>query len=220
MPQGKTLFVSDFDDTLARTDARVFVIRNGKRVAMSPEEYAVYQERPGDEFDFSEFNQLRNPRPITRFTKLLQKAVLEKKADKVVVLTARGHTRPVAQFLRMIGITKGVSIAALGSSDPQKKAEYIDKNIRQDGYDRVAFIDDSPKNVEAVKALRKKHPKVKMLVHQAKPHVQKKQPSVKTPAQQAKAQGLEYMGFGRYGKDGKVTHKVADGRLNKLPQKR
>jgi hypothetical protein len=217
MPKGKTLFVSDFDDTLAQTDARVFVIRNGKRIPMSPEQYAVYQERPGDKFDFSEFNELKNPRPIIRFSKLLRAAVLDKKADKVVVLTARGHTRPVAQFLKMIGIKTGVSIAALGSSDPQKKADYIDKHIQRDGYDRVAFVDDSPKNIEAVRALQKKHPKVKILAHQATTGEHK--PKKDTPSQQAKSQGLEYFGFGRYGKDGKVTHTVKDGKLQKVIKK-
>lgn len=32
-------------------------------------------------------------------------------------------------------------------------------------------------------------------------------------AKQAKAQGLEYLSFGRYGKDGKVTHTVQNGKL-------
>lgn len=219
MAKGKTLFVSDFDDTLARTDATVYLMRNGERIAMTPEKYAVYQEQPGDQFDFSEFNELKNPRPIHRFTKLLKQAVLGGKADKVVVLTARRHTRPVAQFLRMIGVHKGVTIAALGSSDPQKKAEYIDKNIQRDGYTRVAFIDDSPKNVEAVAALKKKHPHVKLLTHQVKHADTHPSQPTQTTAQLAKSQGLKYMGFGRYGKDGKITHVVKNGKLEQLPKK-
>lgn len=165
---GKTLFVSDFDDTIARTDAKVIVIRDGKRFILTPEEYAVYEEQPNDTFDFSEFDKLINPRPITRFVNLLKKAIEGKRAEKVVVLTARGHTGPVAEFLKMNGITAGVTIAALGSADPEKKANYIRKHIQQQGFTRVAFIDDSPKNVEAVKRLRAEFPEVKMLVHQAK----------------------------------------------------
>jgi hypothetical protein len=166
MAKGKTLFVTDFDDTLARTDAKVIVVRNGNRIEMDPAEYATYEEQPGDQFDFSEFEQLKNPRPIQRFVKLLKAAV--ESADKVVVLTARGHTRPVAQFLKMIGIRSGsVAIAALGDSNPEKKARYIEKQI-QDGYTRVAFVDDSPKNIEAVNKLKAKYPDVKMLVHQVK----------------------------------------------------
>lgn len=226
--KGKTLFVSDFDDTLAKTDAEVIVISgDGKTTKMTPEEYAVYEPKADDKFDFSEFEQLKNPRPIQRFVKLLKQAGPGGKADKVVVLTARGHTRPVAQFLKMMGITSGVSIAALGDSNPEKKARYIEKQIH-DGYTRVAFVDDSPKNVQAVNMLKGKYPNVKLLVHQAKtqneepptvkpdemPTSQDKEPAQDSQvSQQAKAMGLTYLGFGRYGKDNKVTHTVQNGRL-------
>lgn len=172
----KTLFVSDFDDTLAQTDANVYVTNKGTRTKLSPAEFAVYTAQHGDEFDFSEFDKLINPRPIERFVRLL-KLAQSGKADKVVVLTARGHTLPVVQFLRTQGITSGVSIAALGDANPQKKADYIQKNIDKDGYTRVAFIDDSPKNVDAVKKLRDKNPNVRILVHRAKEHPTPNQPT-------------------------------------------
>lgn len=164
----KTLYVTDFDDTLAKTDANVHVTKaSGKKVTMSPEEYAVYDAEEGDTFDFSEFEQLKNPREITRFTELLKRVVDEKKADKVVVLTARGHTKPIAKFLQGMGITTGITIAALGDANPQRKANYIEKHIR-DGYGRIAFVDDSPKNVAAVNSLKDKYPQIKLLTHQVK----------------------------------------------------
>lgn len=217
---GKTLFVSDFDDTLARTDAKVIVVRNGERVEMDPAEFAVYEPEPQDKFDFSQFDQLINPRPIQRFVKLLKNAI--GRADKIAILTARNHTKPVAQFLKMHGITDGVSIAAIGSADPEKKASYIRKHIQQ-GFDRVAFIDDSPKNVEAVKQLRSEFPGAKILAHQAKeepehPTVDKSKDKEESEiAKQVKSLGLDYMGFGRYGKDKKVTHTIQNGKL--VPKK-
>jgi hypothetical protein len=222
---GKTLFVSDFDDTLAQTDSKIFLTRGGKRIEMDPAAFAVYDEQPGDKFDFSEFDKLINPKPIQRFVKLLKQAI--GRADKIAVLTARGHTRPVAQFLKMHGITSGVSIAALGDANPEKKAAYIRKHMN-DGYDKVAFIDDSPKNVQAVKALRTEFPDAKILVHQAKEHPEPEVPSPtpSTPtasksaaaedseiAKQAQQLGLDYLGFGRYGKNKKVTHTSQNGRL-------
>ncbi len=87
----------------------------------------------------------------------LLKSIKEKKADKVVVLTARGHTKPIAQFLKSQGITSGITIAALGDSDPMEKARYIEKHIKN-GYTRIAFVDDAPKNVKAVKTLMDKYP--------------------------------------------------------------
>jgi hypothetical protein len=169
---GKRILVTDFDDTLAQTDANVIVKKaSGKTVIMDPAEYAVYDPQEGDNFDFSQFDQLINPRPIQRFVKFLKHA-LDGKADRVVVLTARGHTRPVAQFLKMHGITRNVAIAALGDSNPEKKAQYIEKQI-QNGYDRVLFIDDSPKNVAAVSKLKTKYPDVRLLVHKAEEHPEK-----------------------------------------------
>lgn len=164
----KTLFVTDFDDTLAKTDANVYVTKSsGKTLTLSPEEYAVYEPKPDDKFDYSEFEQLKNPRELTRFTGLLKKVIDDKKADKVTVLTARGHTKPIALFLRAMGITSGVSIAALGDATPERKANYIEKHIK-DGYGRVLFIDDSPKNIKAVEKLRDRYPEVKLATHQVK----------------------------------------------------
>jgi hypothetical protein len=166
MVRGKTLYATDFDDTLVHTDARVTVInKDGKRRTISPAEYAAYEKQDGDTFDFSEFEQLKNPRPIKKYVGLLQRVLAEKKADKVVVLTARGHTRPIAQFLKNNGITSGVTIAALGSSDPMDKARYIEKHIK-DGFTRVAFVDDAPKNVKAVQTLIDKYPKTKLIIRQ------------------------------------------------------
>lgn len=234
MANGKILFVSDFDDTLARTDAKVILIRNGERTEMDPAEFAVYEPEKGDQFDFSQFDQLINPRPIQRFIKLLKQAI--GRADKISILTARNHTLPVAQFLKMNGITSGVSIAAIGSSDPEKKASYIRKHI-QAGFDKVAFIDDSPKNIEAVKRLRQEFPDAKILAHQAKEEDDhpknkptqtdepkqtqktKSEPETSLIAQQVKSMGLTDMKFGRYGKDGVVTHIVQNGRLIPKPKK-
>ena len=164
---GKTAYITDFDDTLVHTDARVIVVdKDGKRRELSPADYAAYEKQPGDEFDYSEFEQLKNPRPITKYVNLLKKVIDQKKADKVVVLTARGHTKPIAKFLQSQGITSGITIAALGDSDPMEKARYIEKHIK-DGYTRIAFVDDAPKNVKAVKSLMDKHPNTKLVVQQA-----------------------------------------------------
>jgi len=165
----KTLYVTDFDDTLAQTDALVYLVRGGKKIALTPAEYATFEEEPGDTFDFSEFEQLKNPKPIERFVRLVKKAAADKRVDKVAVLTARSHTKPISKFLKSIGIPGGVSIAALGDANPQRKANYIEKHIKA-GYSRIAFVDDSIKNVDAVKQLGKKYPQAKILTHQAKEH--------------------------------------------------
>ncbi len=185
---GKTAYITDFDDTLVHTDARVIVIdKDGKRRTISPAEYAAYEKQDGDTFDFSEFEQLKNPRPIKKYTDLLKKVIDQKKADKIVVLTARGHTKPIAKFLKLQGITSGVTIAALGNSDPMAKARYIEKHI-EDGFDRIAFVDDAPKNVKAVKTLLTKYPQTKLVVQQAQEKDTKK--TGETPTKQIRLKDL------------------------------
>jgi hypothetical protein len=166
----KTIYVSDFDDTLATTSAVIYVTdSSGQKRSMSPAEYAVYDAKEGDSFDYSEFDDLIDPRPIPRYVRLLRKAIQSDKVDKVAILTARGKVEPVARFLKMVGIQSDVKIVALGDSNPERKKSYLAKQIEK-GYTRMAFVDDSPKNVEVAKELRNEYPNSRILVHQVKPH--------------------------------------------------
>jgi len=47
----KKLRVFDFDDTLVKSNSKVFLIRNGEKKEMTPGEFAIYKKKPGDEFD-------------------------------------------------------------------------------------------------------------------------------------------------------------------------
>ena len=38
-------------------------------------QYAVYNEKPGDEFDFSDFSKVQNPNEIKKITKVLRRIV-------------------------------------------------------------------------------------------------------------------------------------------------
>lgn len=158
---GKKLRVFDFDDTLVKTGSMIHVTNGeGKKFDLTPGEYAVYEPLPGDEFDYSDFDKLIDPKEIVWTGKILRN-ILAKGAE-VVVLTARSAQRPVYQFLEDAGLP-AIDVIALASSDPQKKADYIEKRIVEDGVQFVEFFDDSYKNVEAVQKLQVKHPQVKIL---------------------------------------------------------
>lgn len=159
----KILFAFDLDDTLIRTQSNI-VVRNGDKVQkLSPAEYAIYEPKPGDEFDFSEFQGITNPVIIKDTFELFSKVL--KSTNKLInaetiILTARtpAITSDLQKFLDAQGL-KGVELYAVGSSDPGKKAEVIQSFIDQ-GYNTIRFYDDSPKNVAAVKALKASNPKV------------------------------------------------------------
>ena len=159
--EGRTTYIFDFDDTIAQSDSWVYVMKNGKEVRkLDAAEFAVYTPKKGEEFDFRDFDRkIRNPRLIKKNADLLKKQ-LSKGGRKVTILTARRLGAPINHFFKSIGIQPYV--VPLGSADPQKKAEYVEKQIKK-GYTTIYFMDDSPKNIRAVDALKRKYPKVKLI---------------------------------------------------------
>ena len=71
LQEGKVLSVFDFDDTIAKSDAWIYVTMGGTVVKkLDPAQFAVYSPKPGEEFDFKDFDRpLQNPRLIKKGTK-------------------------------------------------------------------------------------------------------------------------------------------------------
>jgi len=173
MPISRSLFVEskklrifDFDDTLVKTNSFIYVThKDGKTSKLSPGEYAVYKERPGDTFDFKDFQQVTNPQLIKGYVELLRRMVNSGGSREVFILTARAAERPVSQFIKDLGIN-GVKVIALGDNNPEKKADWIEDKVKE-GYDDVFFVDDSPKNIDAVRR-RLKNYNIKQKIQQVK----------------------------------------------------
>ena len=156
-----------FDDTLVKSNSRVKVTdKDGKERWLNAGEYAVYQKKPDETFDYSEFEQVKEPKEIKALTKVLRNFYHAGGDRRITILTARGVVKPIEDFLKTIGI-QNVEIVAVNSSDPQKKADWIEDKISQ-GYNDIFFIDDSPKNVAVVNKLKSQYPDVKWEVRLAK----------------------------------------------------
>ena len=157
---GKRLRVFDFDDTLAKMNATIYVKhRDGSNTELNPAQFAVYEPMPGDDFDFSEFDRIiKSANPIQKNVDALKRAMQDAGA-KTTILTARRVAYPVKRYLEREHGLKNIYVVALGSSDPMDKARWIEKQI-QKGYDDIEFIDDSPKNVKAVNSLQQQYPDV------------------------------------------------------------
>lgn len=163
----KKLRVLDFDDTLVKTKSFIGIThKDGSKSKLTPGEYAVYNEKQGDVFDFADFERVNKPKQIRPFTKYLKKVINDAGIDRVTILTARAAYEPVKRYLKDIGMGD-VYIVALASADPQKKADWIEIQIKK-GYDDIFFLDDSPKNITAVKKLQTKYPEIKLVTQQAK----------------------------------------------------
>jgi hypothetical protein len=168
----KKLRVFDFDDTLVKTHSFIYIKHgDGKKSKLTPGEYAVYEPKSDDQFDFSDFEQVKQPQEIKGVTKLLKTVAKSEGERKVVILTARSAYKPVKDYLQDIGL-EGIYVVALADADPQKKADWIEDKIKR-GYNDVFFIDDSHKNVTAVGKLKEKYPNIKMKVQHVKHEVPK-----------------------------------------------
>ena len=159
----KKLRIYDFDDTLAVTRGANIKIKHadGSLETLDPGSYAVYQPQPGDKFDFTEFDKvIKDATPIQHIVDMLRKDTQDV-SNKVTILTARLLAYPVRRYLKSLGLD--VYVVAVGSSDPQLKANWIEKEINK-GYDDILFVDDSEKNITAVKALIPKYPDIQLKV--------------------------------------------------------
>ena len=156
----KKLRVFDFDDTLVKSNSKVYVINKGKRKTLTPGEFAVYKQKSGDEFDFSDFDKVIEPKQIKSMFKVFNNIYKASGSRRLTILTARAAYKPVRKFLKDVGFSN-VYVVALGDSNPQKKADWIQSQI-QKGYNDILFLDDSPKNVKVVKKLKQKYPNIKM----------------------------------------------------------
>ena len=178
----KKLRVFDFDDTLVQTKSNIYIKhKDGKDSKLTPGEYAIYEPKKDDKFDFSDFEKVKQPQEIKGVTRLL-KNVVRVGGSEVVILTARSAYKPVKDYLQDIGL-EGIYVVALASNDPQDKADWIESKIK-DGVNDIFFIDDSHKNVSAVKELSKKYPNISLKVK----HVQHTMPALPKQNDKSSAQ--------------------------------
>jgi FMN phosphatase YigB (HAD superfamily) len=165
--EDKKLRVFDFDDTLVKTSSYIYVThKDGKESKLTPGQYAVYKERPGDQMDFRDFEKVKNPKIIKGYFQLLKNMAAT--SDRAVyILTARSAYKPVYDFIKDSGI-KDVFVVALGDNNPETKADWIEREMKNQGYDNIYFVDDSPKNVDAVRKRLNKYPNIRKKVQLVK----------------------------------------------------
>ena len=156
----KKLRVFDFDDTLVKSNSKVYVINKGKKKTLTTGQFAIYKQKSGDEFDFSDFDKVIEPKQIKSMFKVFKNIYKASGSRRLTILTARTSYKPVRQFLKDVGYND-VYVVALGDANPQKKSNWVKSQIEK-GYDDILFFDDSNKNINAVKALGKKYPSIKL----------------------------------------------------------
>ena len=154
----KRLWIFDFDDTLCRTDSKIHVVNaEGVRRALSPGEFASYVEAPGEQFDYSDFLSLINPRPVKWVNRVLRAVYDCHGSEHITILSARGFPGPIHEYVTMHGMS-GIEVVTLGSGanvTADAKVEWVSTRIEAKNYDSVIFLDDSARNVQAASQLPK-----------------------------------------------------------------
>ena len=166
------LRVFDFDDTIAKSDSNIHITTDtGEKISMTPGEYATHKINSDYEYDFSEFDEVINPREIKQITNIVRNAInAGTEGREIAILTARAPEaeEAIRNYLESLELdTSKITFVLLGDSDPQAKADWVADRIEAGATD-VLFFDDSGKNVDAVQALTSKYPNVQIKARKVK----------------------------------------------------
>ena len=159
----KVLHIFDFDDTLVSSNSNVVVNHgDGTQSVLSSDEYATYDEQPGDDLDFSDFDRYPEDAEIIEevFEELFS-AINRDGVESVVILTARENPIPVRDFLSDNGI-KNIEVHAVGSSNPRDKASYVIEKIKEENIGLVRVFEDNARNLREIRKVVKANGEVKL----------------------------------------------------------
>lgn len=144
----KSLFIFDFDDTLAVSNSYVRVTKaDGTLLRLDSREFAKYREEPGDDVDFSEFTRADGTL-IQDTVNVMEEAISEHGKDNVFIVTARSVGEPVAEFLQSQGVNTPEVVGTAGSAG---KATWLTRMLAQREYDRVIVYEDCRKNISMLR---------------------------------------------------------------------
>lgn len=144
----ETLYIFDFDDTIALTNSHVRVIRKNSRVdRLDSREFAKYRYIDGDELDFSEFSRAEGDL-IDNTVSEMQNAIRAHGIENVYIVTARAEASPVFEFLSSFNMAVPEVVATSGSAG---KAPWLSRKLLMNNYDQVIVYEDCRKNIKMLK---------------------------------------------------------------------
>jgi hypothetical protein len=140
----KTLFVFDFDDTLAHTDSVVRLQRGGEVSDLDSGAFASYEYQPDDKLDFSDFGRVSGEL-ISNTLAILND--LQKKNQDIVIVTARPEEAKsgIQKFFADNNMVSPPIYATAGSvNKPQVMIDLLSNGE----YNHVVVYEDCMKNIE------------------------------------------------------------------------
>lgn len=146
------LYIFDFDDTLAITDSRVIVVRNGEEIRMTSREFAEFPvDLSTDQIDFGDFNRVEGTLIKDTVTEMER---AKQQGNDVFIVTARAIAPPVEAFLQA---ELGWSPPVVATSGSEGKGPWLEKQLRKEQYIRVVVYEDCKKNIRSLKQVVESH---------------------------------------------------------------
>lgn len=154
------VLVFDIDDTLIKSNARVFVKRDDEVVkTLDTQEYNKYKLKPGESFSYEEFRDL--DRMLDAEVKPYFKTMMREydKGVHISILTARAGKKLIHDFFMKkanidihpkLIFTIGDDMSDL--SVAEKKAKCI-RTLVSYGYKTLIFFDDNVDNLKEVQSM-------------------------------------------------------------------
>ena len=182
------LHTFDIDDTLLHTNAKIHVVKGGKKVAsLSNSEFNDHKLGPGESYDFREFRDSdkfnKESKPIPAMlakVKAIHHNIKNKAGSKskIIMNTARADFDDKDKFLDTFR-KQGVPIDDIhvhragnvpGDDLPAvKKLHYIRQHLDQHPYGHAHMYDDSTTNLDHFLSLQKEYPNTKFHAWHAQP---------------------------------------------------
>lgn len=163
-------YVFDIDDTLLKTDSKIFVNKDGKKIkSLTPEQFNTYKLSKGEEFDFSDFISNDTLVATGKKTDYWQVAQNVNNAIKngtskstIYILTARPAVakKGLHAFLVKNGLSelKLDNVFNIGGRSPSSTIAQLKKMVLKQvkkKHKEVTFFDDDPKNIALANELKK-----------------------------------------------------------------
>jgi FMN phosphatase YigB (HAD superfamily) len=161
------ILLFDVDDTLLKSDVQVHVVKGGKLLRkLSSSEYNSYKLQPGEDFDYSEFEDpkiLNNKSVFLKYWDTLQREY--KNGTYIGILTARSNSDMFYDFFKNHGVTikkelvfaiNDPKLGLKGNTIEDRKANAI-KRLIDWGYKTIVFFDDNVNNLKSAKKLEDKY---------------------------------------------------------------
>lgn len=164
-----SLYLFDFDDTLAQTDNLVHVTyvdamtgdETGKD-SLPSGEFEDYRQKPEEErasdiLDFTDFNSVKNATPIDSVMKLMSHSISDPSSFTAIITARPGAaTEDILGFLKKHNLAispEHINTVGDSGGKPEDKLAVARKYVQRFLPREVHFFDDSQKNNDAIISL-------------------------------------------------------------------